>query len=317
MKRKVWLGLVLLIVFAYFNNSNLFVETRQGKPLLLAHRGLAQTFGMDGITNDTDTSKRIYSPEHPFLENTIASMDAAFQAGADIVELDIQLTRDGQFAVFHDAELHYRTNGVGAVRNYIMQELRRLDVGYGYTADGGQTFPFRDKGIGLMPSLNEVIEHFPDRSLLLHIKSNDPREGEHLAQYLSTIPAKQRDKLAVYGGERPIAVLQAKLPDLRVMSKKTLLTGLFSYLAVGWTGYVPASCRNTQWHVPEKYAAWLWGWPDRFLNRMDAVDTRVILVAGDGRFSAGFDTPEDLKRLPPHYTGGIWTNRIDRIAKIL
>ena len=31
-------------------------------------------------------------------------------------------------------------------------------------------------------------------------------------------------------------------------------------------------------------------------------------------FSSGFDSPSDLKRLPPGYTGGIWTNRIDQIA---
>jgi glycerophosphoryl diester phosphodiesterase len=47
---------------------------------------------------------------------------------------------------------------------------------------------------------------------------------------------------------------------------------------------------------------------------MDSVDTRVIVVAGDGGWSEGFDTPEDLKRLPANYSGGIWTNRIDQIA---
>jgi glycerophosphoryl diester phosphodiesterase len=47
---------------------------------------------------------------------------------------------------------------------------------------------------------------------------------------------------------------------------------------------------------------------------MDSVDTRVILVAGNGGWSEGFDTTEDLKRLPANYSGGIWTNRIDQIA---
>jgi glycerophosphoryl diester phosphodiesterase len=44
-------------------------------------------------------------------------------------------------------------------------------------------------------------------------------------------------------------------------------------------------------HLPEKYAPWLWGWPHRFLRRMQRADTRVILVAGDGDFFQGFDTP--------------------------
>ena len=95
-----------------------------------------------------------------------------------------------------------------------------------------------------------------------------------------------------------------------------MLKALLSYIAVGWTGYVPKSCRGTQFHLPEKYAPWLWGWPHRFVQRMERVNTRVILVAGDGGFSEGFDRPEDLKRLPKNYTGGIWTNRIDRIAPV-
>ena len=50
---------------------------------------------------------------------------------------------------------------------------------------------------------------------------------------------------------------------------------------------------------------------------MNASDARVILVAGDGGFSEGFDTVEDLARLPKGYQGGVWTNRIDLIAPAL
>lgn len=80
----------------YMNNTSLLAESRLGKPLLLAHRGLAQTFSMEGITNETNTARRIYPPEHSYLENTLPSMEAAFEAGVDIVELDIQSTRHGQ-----------------------------------------------------------------------------------------------------------------------------------------------------------------------------------------------------------------------------
>ncbi|WP_202945782.1 hypothetical protein [Acetonema longum] len=167
-----------------------------------------------------------------------------------------------------------------------------------------------------MPSLDEVLAYFPERSFLIHVKSNDPKEGELLAQYLSKFPVERLNQLAVYGGDQPIAAVHAMLPDLRIVSKATLKKSLFSYFAIGWTGYVPTACRHTQLHIPEKYAPWLWGWPNRFLNRMADVDTRVILVVWEGEFSAGFDTPEDIKRLPPNYTGGIWTNRIDRIAPL-
>ncbi|WP_413376759.1 hypothetical protein [Alkalihalobacillus sp. 1P02AB] len=49
-------------------------------------------------------------------------------------------------------------------------------------------------------------------------------------------------------------------------------------------------------------------------HRMDSVDTRVIVVAGDGGWSEGFDEVNDLSRLPDNFSGGIWTNRIERIG---
>ena len=54
---------------------------------------------------------------------------------------------------------------------------KNIDIGYGYTADQGATYPFRGKGVGLIPSLDEVLEAFPDGSFLIHIKSTDPEEG--------------------------------------------------------------------------------------------------------------------------------------------
>lgn len=272
---------------------------------------------MEGITNETCTASRIYPPEHPYLENTIPSMEAAFQYGADIVELDVHITADGKFAVFHDWTVDCRTNGHGVTREHTLAELKKLDIGYGYTADGGKTYPFRGKGMGLLPSLHEVLERFPDKPFLIHVKSSDPKEGEELARFLAKLPSERLGQLAVYGADEPIAALKKALPNLRVMSKSTLMRALLSYLAVGWTGYVPQAIRNTQVHVPEKYAPLLWGWPHRFMRRMDAVNTRVILVAGSGKFSEGFDSAGDLERIPENYTGGIWTNRVDRIGPLL
>jgi glycerophosphoryl diester phosphodiesterase len=312
--KKIIFALLMMLGIIFVNNSSLFVSKSAEPPLLMAHRGLAQTFPMAGITSDTNTAAIIYEPEHPYLENTLASMQAAFAAGADVVELDIHPTTDGQFAVFHDWILDYRTEGTGPVREHPMSELKQLDVGYGYTADNGKTYPFRGKGVGLMPTLDEVLSAFPDKELLINIKSNDPEEGELLADYLLTLPEARLASLAVYGGDQPIYVLQERLPGLRVMSLATMKKGLLSYFLIGWTGYIPKSIRNTQLHLPQNYARFLWGWPHRFVQRMEKVNTRVILVNGSGQWSEGFDTIEDLQQLPINYSGGIWTNRIDRIA---
>lgn len=309
--------LLLLIVFIFFNNTSLFKEDSTDSPYLLAHRGIGQTFSMEGIKGDTCTAERIFNPEHPYIENTILSMEAAFHSGADIVEFDIRPTKDGQFAVFHDWTLDCRTNAEGMPSEYTMAELRQLDVGYGYTADNGKTFPFRGKGIGLMPSLDEVLTYFPDKDFLIHIKSNDSEEGTQLAEYLSNFSEKQLEQLTVYGGDQPIETLKEAIPQMRVMSKATLKSCLIPYIAIGWTGYVPLGCEYTQLHIPEKIAPWLWGWSNKFLSRMDKVDTRVIVVAGDGGWSEGFDRESDLSRLPQNYNGGIWTNRIDVIAPLL
>ncbi|MED3574904.1 glycerophosphodiester phosphodiesterase family protein [Cytobacillus praedii] len=309
--------LLFLVLFIFVNNSSIFTKERNGEPLLLAHRSLAQTFNMEGITGETCTAERIYVPEHPYIENTIPSMKAAFNAGADIVEIDVHVTKDEEFAIFHDWTLDCRTDGTGTTRDYTMDELKELDVGYGYTADNGRTFPFRGKGVGLMPTLDEVLTEFPEEPFLIHIKSNDRNEGIQLSQYLSKYSDGRLSNLSVYGGDEPIAALKEKLPKLRVMSKQTLKSCLLPYLTVGWTGHIPSSCKNTQLHIPEKYAAFLWGYPNKFLNRMDQVNTRVILVAGDGGWSEGFDTEQDLERLPEKYNGGIWTNRIDVISPII
>ncbi|MCM3706967.1 MULTISPECIES: glycerophosphodiester phosphodiesterase family protein [Cytobacillus] len=314
--KRLIIVLLVLVVFMFLNNTSLFTKERNNDPLLLAHRGMAQSFHMEGITGETCTAERIYEPEHNFLENTIPSMKAAFEAGADVVELDIQLTKDGQFAVFHDWTLDCRTNAKGNTREYTMEELKKLDIGYGYTADHGKTHPFRSKGIGMMPSLDEVMEEFPKGDLLIHIKSNDPEEGVMLAKYLSMFPADRLEKISVYGGDNPIAALKEEMPGMRVMSKATLKECLLPYIGAGWTGYMPNACKNTQVHIPESYTKLLWGWPNKFLNRMDEAGTRVIVVAGDGSWSEGFDRPKDLKRLPDGYSGGIWTNRIELIGPV-
>jgi glycerophosphoryl diester phosphodiesterase len=192
-------------------------------------------------------------------------------------------------------------------------------VGYGYTADGGKSYPFRGHGVGLMPSLDEVLDAFPGQRFLIHIKSNDPAEGDKLAARLRRLPAQSRALLMVYGGDAPVAVLRTELPDIRTMSGATLKQCLLRYFAIGWSGIVPAACRDSLLLVPANYAPWLWSWPDGFIQRMSRVSTEVFVVGryDGGDFSSGIDSADDLKMVPTPYRTGIWTNRIDRIAPLV
>lgn len=312
-------GIGLLAAFIFLNNTTWLVFERPRGPVLLAHRGLAQTYDAAGIERDTCTAARIHPPEHPFLENTLPSMRAAFEAGADIVEFDIHPTTDGHFAVFHDWTLDCRTEGHGVTREHTLAQLKALDIGYGYSADGGKTYPFRGLGIGMMPSLDEVLDAFPERRFLINIKSNDPDEGVALARHLRQLPAKRQATLMVYGGDAPIAAIRRELPAIPAMSRTTLKQCGLRYVALGWTGYASSACRNSLILVPVNYAAWLWGWPDGFINRMNRVSTEVFVVGRyDGRdFSTGIDNADDFRLLAAWPRAGIWTNRIDRIAPLV
>jgi glycerophosphoryl diester phosphodiesterase len=299
-------------------NSDAFVDSIDRKPALLAHRGIAQRFDERDLKNDTCTAARMLPPRHGYLENTLPSIQASFEAGADLVEVDVHPTIDNRFAVFHDWTLDCRTEGSGTTRSHSMADLKKLDVGYGYTADGGQTFPFRGKGVGMMPALDEVLARFPDRRFVINVKSRDSTEGQKLASFLSQLPPERQSGLIVYGGDEPVAQVRQLVPAVRTASRASLKGCLAKYLMLGWTGFVPADCRRSMVLVPVDLGWLFWGWPNRFVRRMEQAGSEVFAVGPyDGGFTRGIDTPEDIDRLPQGYGAGVWTNEIELAARSL
>jgi glycerophosphoryl diester phosphodiesterase len=313
-------AIILLLAIAvagvFLANASAFAPPPAGRPLLIAHRGLGQTFHREGLTGETCTADRIFPPEHPYLENTLASFTAAFAAGADIVEFDVHPTTDAQFVVFHDWTVDCRTDGHGVTREHTLAELKALDIGYGYTADGGRTFPFRGKGIGLMPTLDEVLAAFAGRRFLINVKSDDPNEGKLLAARIGGLPAERRADIMVYGGGRAMADFHAALPDVTVLGTDAARACLLRYAALGWLGIVPDECRGTLFMLPVNFAPLAWGYPNRLVERLRAAGTTVVLLGGyDGSgFSSGVDDAGALAAVPARFDGAVWTNRIDRIG---
>jgi glycerophosphoryl diester phosphodiesterase len=301
----------------YLNNASWLAPRPEGRPGVLAHRGIHQTFRREGVTDETCTATRINPPTNPYLENTIPSMIASFAAGATVLELDIHPTTDGDFAVFHDWTLECRTNGHGVTRNQSMAYLKTLDIGYGYTADDGKTYPFRGKGVGLMPTLNEVLTAFPGRQFLINIKSNDASEADRLAAYLQAHKQPTDDRLWVFAAGRPGDRLLERAPQARVMSRQRFKDCAVMYLAVGWSGIVPASCRGNVIAVPISLRWAVWGWPNRFMARMKDANVEVFLSA---RAVRGRDQEEtissadQLDAVPPGFTGFIVTDNIETIG---
>ncbi|MFI1418548.1 glycerophosphodiester phosphodiesterase [Streptomyces sp. NPDC020731] len=64
-------------------------------------------------------------------ENTLRSFVAAQEAGLDVIELDLHLSKDGTLVVMHDTEVDRTTDGTGAIADKTLAELRALDAGRG------------------------------------------------------------------------------------------------------------------------------------------------------------------------------------------
>lgn len=318
-KRWVVLGALTFAAGALFVLNTSLLARPAGALTLLAHRGVHQGFPREGLTNDTCTASRIYAPTHGFIENTLPSIEAAFAAGADMVEVDIHPTSDGEFAVFHDWTLECRTDGQGVTREHTMAELRALDLGYGYTADGGTTFPLRGQGVGMMPTLREVLAAFPGRRFLINFKGNEAREADLLLAYLDAAPEADYARLAFYGAA-PAERVRDLRPELRTLSRQRLMRCARSYMLTGWTGHVGEDCRNTIIFVPSNYAWVAWGWPNRFLERMQRADSEVIIVdairRGEKPGVGGVDDAEAFAAIPRGWRGGVATDRIEVIGPL-
>jgi glycerophosphoryl diester phosphodiesterase len=105
---------------------------------------------------------RGYHAKYP--ENTLAAFEAAIEAGAVMIELDVMLSRDRKVVVIHDATLDRTTNGKGSVADLTLAELKQLDAGSWFDTQ------FANQQI---PGLSEVLDLVNDRIYVnIEIKSN-------------------------------------------------------------------------------------------------------------------------------------------------
>ena len=118
--------------------NNFFRSEKFKQPWIIAHRG--------------------YRARYP--ENTLVAFQAALDAGVQMIELDVALSRDRKLVVIHDATLERTTNGKGAVRDHTLAQLKRLDA-------GGWFHP-RFAGEHL-PELSEVLD-LADGEVLINIE---------------------------------------------------------------------------------------------------------------------------------------------------
>ena len=104
--------LVQLLLVAAAATSPAFSKT-----IIIAHRGVANPFSDDDHGCST---KRLRHIRYPYIQGTRASLQAAWDAGADVVEVDLRVTKDRQVVVFHDEDVSCKTQGVGRVRDLVL-----------------------------------------------------------------------------------------------------------------------------------------------------------------------------------------------------
>lgn len=236
MTRTLGLACAAFILAIYLLDASWLAARPEGEPRLYAHRGVHQPYDREGLTAETCTAARMLPPTHGYLENMLPSMKAAFAYGADRVEIDIYRTRDGEWAVFHDHGVACRTDGHGGVRDHTMAELKALDIGYGYTADGGATFPFRGRFVGAMPTLAEVLTTFPTQGFDLHVKGGTAEDAEALAVYLGELPTANLHRLTGYARPHFDRRRNALGTGVPLHGRHRVKACMTAYLLTGWTG---------------------------------------------------------------------------------
>jgi glycerophosphoryl diester phosphodiesterase len=169
------------------------------RPLLFAHRGAS-----------------LHAPE-----NTLPAFELGARSGADVLELDVHLTKDGKIVVIHDATLERTTNGRGRVSQHDLAAIRGLDAGYRFRATSG--YPFRDKGV-TVPLLEEVLGAFPRHGINIELKM------PMVPELLRLLAGQRRDRLLL------TAANDAVMADLEREAKGFALGMSYSQARAVWRG---------------------------------------------------------------------------------
>lgn len=298
-------------------NASWIAPQPSGNAQLIAHRGVYHLYNKQNLGRDDCTAIRIHKPKHEIFENTTESIIAAKQFGADMVEIDIAPTKDGEIILFHDWTVDCRTNGNGNTRDLTLAKLQSLDIGYGYSNDNGATFPLRGKGIGKIPTLKNAIKARLTEPILFNFKSKNPNEADQLYEALKT---NGRDSEAIgdafYGAENPVKRMRELMPDNWIYATKEVKRCSKDYALYGWSGHVPNSCIGKTIGIPINYLWAIWGWPNRFIQRMKDAETTIIIF-GDyesGKGNEGLLSPDQLDDIPEGFDGYIWVEDIMAIG---
>jgi len=235
---------------------------------------------------------RGYSDAAP--ENTLSAARKAVQIGANMVEMDVGLTSDGEIVLMHDDDVKRTTNGEGLVENMSLAELKKLDAGSWFNP------AFRGEQV---PTLDEILEYAKGKiSLNIEIKSYSVEKRSQFG-----IEKKIVDALEKYGMTEYViissfnekALLRIKQINPRIPTALLIVSdGLFSS-QVKKAAKVKADAIN-------EYSKFL---RNGEIKRSQSYGLQVNTYT--------VDEPAKIASLIEHGINGIITNRPDLVLRIL
>ena len=136
--------------------------------------------------------------EDEFPSNTMYAFRKALKAGADMLELDIGVTKDNKVIVMHDTTVDGKTNGHGTVSSKTFRQMKKLDAAYWFAPRASEHYShdlsrraYRFRGVATgkrkppkgftakdfrVPTLAEVLKAFPRTPINVEIKGRTPQE---------------------------------------------------------------------------------------------------------------------------------------------
>lgn len=229
-------------------------------------------------------------------ENTIAAFDNGLSLGADGLEFDVHLSRDGVVVVHHDPTLERTTDGHGRLRDHTADELAQLDAGFNFRSPDG-AFPFRGKGLGI-PRLSDVLARYRDAALIIEFKVNEPELARRTLDAIRAAGAVDRVSFGSFGWRVLHAARQLEPRIPTGASREEARWALYR----SWVRWPLGEPAYREFQVPERSGATLIVTPQFIAHaRRAGIPVKVWTV----------DAEPDMRRLFAWGASAIITDRPD------
>jgi glycerophosphoryl diester phosphodiesterase len=141
-------------------------------------------------------------------ENTLVAFEAAWRAGADLIEVDLQLSRDGVAVVIHNDTVDATTDGAGRVDDLDADEMRRLDAGSWFSSW------YRGARVPTAAELFDFLAKRPGLGLLAEFKGTwQPEAARQVTEEIEAAGLGDRVIVQSFGTET-VAALRDVAPEL-------------------------------------------------------------------------------------------------------